>query len=1171
MNNFIFLQHEWPAVYEAADKAANAVYPDPRTACFHARRALELAVAWAYKHDSALRLPYQDNLSALIHEATFKTTAGEAVFNKARVIARIGNQAVHSPRPIQAEDALVAVRELFHVSYWLARTYGRSGRPAPGLLFDANVLPKTAPIPKQTLEQLQKLEVELRARDEKLATLLADKTALDEELQRLRAEVAAAKQAATALPDTHDYSEAETRDYFIDLLLKEAGWPLDQARDREFEVAGMPTSAALSRRARSLSAAEGKGFVDYVLWGDDGKPLGLVEAKRTRRDARVGQQQAKLYADCLEKQFGQRPVIFYSNGYEHWLWDDANYPPRQVQGFYKKAELELLIQRRDSRKPLAQAEINAQIADRYYQERGIRRIAEAFERDRDRKALLVMATGAGKTRTVIALCDLLMRCNWVKRVLFLADRVALVNQAVNAFKRHLPDAAPVNLVTEKDTEGRVFVSTYPTMMGLIDASASFSTSFSTSLSNSSSSRALSGVEGQRRFGVGHFDLVIIDEAHRSVFQKYKAIFDYFDALLVGLTATPKDEVDRNTYSLFDLENRVPTDAYSLEEAVKDRFLVPPKSVSVPLKFQREGINYDELSEEEKEQWDAVEWDEEDGVPERVEPEAVNKWLFNKDTVDKVLAHIMTRGLAVAGGDRLGKTILFAKNQAHANFIAERFDANYPHLKGEFARVITHSTDYAQNIIDNFSNKEKMPHLAISVDMLDTGIDVPEVVNLVFFKLVRSKTKFWQMVGRGTRLCQDLFGPGRDKQFFYIFDYCQNLEFFSQNPETTDGVVPESLSKRLFKARLEMLSELDKRLSPDDKKIKELSATFEAPKTEAELRQELGNLLHSEVAAMNLENFVVRPKRRLVEKYAKAHAWFTLSGDAFAELAGEVAGLPAELETEAEEAKRFDLLILNLQLALLRSEPSFERLRDQVKGIAGLLEEKTAIPMVRERMALIQDVQTDAWWQDVTAPILESVRRRLRDLVRLIEKQKRKPIYTDFEDQMGPEVGVELFGTGVEGEFETFRVKAQAFLRAHQNHVTIHKLRMNKALTASDLTELERMLAENGVGGAEEIARAKKESQGLGLFVRALVGLDREAAKQALAGFLSGKTLSANQIEFVNLIVNHLTEHGMMEASLLYESPFTDLTPQGPEGIFTSKQVDELIEVLKSVRVTALAA
>src|SRR6266705_3028859 len=358
--------------------------------------------------------------------------------------------------------------------------------------------------------------------------------------------------------------------------------------------------------------AEQKGFVDYVLWGDDGIPLGLVEAKRTKRDPRVGQQQAKLYADCLEKRYGRRPLTFYSKGYEHWIWDDANYPPRPVQGFYKKGELELLIQRRSTQKSLAQAKINEAIVERYYQTRAIRRIGEAFEKDCDRKALLVMATGAGKTRTVIALCDLLMRCNWAKRILFLADRVALVNQAIGAFKQHLPDASPVNLVTEKNAEGRVFVSTYPTMMGLIDETR----------------------DGQRRFGVGHFDLVIIDEAHRSVFQKYRAIFDYFDSLLVGLTATPKDEVDRNTYGLFDIENGVPTDAYSLEEAVRDGFLVPPKAVSVPLKFQREGIKYDELPEEDKDQWDALEWDDDGSVPDRVEAEAVNKWFFNKDTVDK---------------------------------------------------------------------------------------------------------------------------------------------------------------------------------------------------------------------------------------------------------------------------------------------------------------------------------------------------------------------------------------------------------------------------------------------------------------------------------------------------------------------------------------------------------
>ena len=438
------------------------------------------------------------------------------------------------------------------------------------------------------------------------------------------------------------------------------------------------------------------------------------------------------------------------------------YPPRAVQGFYKKAELALMVQRRSSRKPLATTVIDAGIIERYNQVRTVRRIGETFEKHHLRKALAVMATGAGKTRTLIALADQLMRANWAKRVLFLADRVALVNQAVNAFKKHLPDSSPVNLVTDKHTEGRVFVSTYPTMMGLIDE---------TRVGNDT---------GQRRFGVGHFDLIVIDEAHRSVYQKYRAIFEYFDCLLVGLTATPKDEIDHNTYGLFDLEDGVPTDAYPLDQAVADGHLVPPQAVSVPLKFQREGIKYAELSEDEQEQWDALEWTEDgEPPPDEVEAAALNKWLFNSDTVDKVLAHLMTQGQKVAGGDRLGKTIVFAKNNDHAEFIAERFNVNYPHYKGEFARVVTYKTVYAQSLIDAFSTKDKASHIAISVDMLDTGIDVPEVLNLVFFKIIRSRSKFWQMVGRGTRLCTDLFAPGEHKKFFYVFDYCQNLEFFSR--------------------------------------------------------------------------------------------------------------------------------------------------------------------------------------------------------------------------------------------------------------------------------------------------------------------------------------------------------------------------------------------------------
>ena len=1121
MSNFAFLQPAWSLLYEAAIRAEDTANTDARASCFYARRALELAVAWLYKYDSALHLPYQDHLSALIHEPTFRQTVGDAVFTKAKLIKDLGNLAVHSTRKILPNDALTATRELFHVCYWLARTYGQQGRPLPSLRFSAELLPKPTPVAAQTPDQLQKLEAQLHERDEKLAALLSDKLALDAELKKLREDFAAAKKANSAQPDTHDYSEAATRDFFIDLLLKEAGWTLDKPQDREFEVSGMPNNA-------------GVGFVDYVLWGDDGKPLAVIEAKRTKRDARVGQQQAKLYADCLETKFSQRPVIFYTNGYEHWLWDDARYPPRGVQGFLKKDELVLLIQRRTTRKPLAAAPINEAIVERYYQTRAIRRIGEAIETDRQRKALVVMATGAGKTRTVIALTDLLMRCNWAKRILFLADRVALVNQAVKAFKTHLADSSPVNLVTEKNTEGRVYLSTYPTMMGLIDEAQ----------------------DGHRRFGVGHFDLIVIDEAHRSVYQKYRAIFEYFDSLLVGLTATPKDEIDHNTYGLFDLERGVPTDAYGLDEAVADGYLVPPKAVSVPLKFQREGIKYEELSAEEQEQWDALEWNDDGIAPDEVDAAALNKWLFNTDTVDKVLAHVMTRGQKVAGGDRLGKTIIFAKNTEHAEFIAARFNIAYSHYKGEFARVITYKIEYAQTLIDNFSNKDKMPHIAISVDMLDTGIDVPEVANLVFFKAVRSKTKFWQMVGRGTRLCPNLFGPDIHKEFFYLFDYCQNLEFFSQDPDSTDGTASEPLSTRLFKARLQLIDALDQ--------SKEFSN-----QDEATLAEETAKFLQERVAAMNIDNFVVRPQRRLVEQYAKPEAWQALGAEQFDELAQNVAGLPTELADEDEEAKRFDLLVLRTQLSILQAKSDFASLRDKIIAIASALEDQQAIPAIKAQLVLIQSITGEEWWEDVTVAMLETARKRLRALVKLIEKGKRHIVYTDFKDELGDDTAIDLPGVSTGMNFERFREKARLFLKAHEDHLALQRLRRNQPLTPTDLEELERMLIEAG-GTKETIDRAKEESHGLGIFIRSLVGLDQETAKQAFSQFIAGAAVTANQIEFINLVVDYLTENGVMEPARLYESPFTDINSQGPEGVFPSAQVINMVSVLTEIRQMAIA-
>jgi type I restriction enzyme R subunit len=1131
MSNFAFLQAEWGVVFEAAGKAEDTIHSDARASCFYARRALELAIDWLFKHDAAFKLPYQDNLSALIHEPSFRKSVGDALFTKARLIKDLGNLAVHSTKKVATTDALTASRELFHFCYWLARTYGRGRRPEPGLSFQSGLVPAATAAAPQSAEQLQKLSAQLEEKDQKLSEVLSKHAVLDAELQSLRAEVAAAKQANAQVPDTHDYSEAETRRAFIDVLLREAGWTLDPTKNFEVEVQGMPND-------------EGCGFVDYVLWGDDGKPLMLVEAKRTTKSPAVGQQQAKLYADCLEQKYGQRPVIFYSNGYEHWIWDDLNYPPRAVQGFYKKDELQLLVQRRNSRKALADATVDTSIIERYYQTRAVRRVGASFERDHLRKSLLVMATGSGKTRTVIALADVLMRCNWVKRVLFLADRVALVNQAVGAFKKHLPDAAPVNLVTDKATDGRVFVSTYPTMMGLIDEAH----------------------DGQKRFGVGHFDLIVIDEAHRSVYQKYGAIFEYFDSLLVGLTATPKDEIDKNTYGLFELETGVPTDAYDLDQAVADKHLVPPVPISVPLKFQREGIKYSDLSDEDKAQWDELEWNEEGTAPDEVSAEELNKWLFNIDTVDKVLEVLMTSGQKVAGGDRLGKTIAFAKNNDHAEFIEKRFNANYPEHKGHFARVVTYKTEYAQSLIDDFSKKEKEPHIAISVDMLDTGIDVPEVVNLVFFKQVRSKTKFWQMLGRGTRLCEDLFGPGDDKKNFYVFDFCQNLEFFSQNPPGAEGGSAESLSTRLFKARLDLIGELDKRLRQGDGAQEPPPGAYGGHPTFGELRGSTAEMLHERVAAMNVDNFIVRPHRQAVERYVKAEAWQNLGADDFDTLAGRVASLPTQVHDDDEEAKRFDMLLLRAQLSVLQARPDFVTLRQKIQTIAVHLEDEMAIPAIKAEALLIHAVAGDDWWEDVTVSMLETVRRRLRALIKLLPKGQKKVVYTDFEDELGEAVRIDLPQVTSGLNMAKFKEKARVFLREHESHVALQRLKRNQALTPTDLAELERMLLD---AGATQPLLAEAKVQGLGLFIRSLVGLDREAAMQAFSALLQGSKATPEQIEFIELIVEELTQTGVVMPERLFESPFTDVNAQGPLAVFMPAQVTQIVEVLTEIRSRAV--
>ncbi|AOW94042.1 restriction endonuclease subunit R [Rhodococcus sp. WMMA185] len=1140
--NFDFLQAEWPMLHAEARKAERDALFDARTTCFYTRRTVELIVKWLYQVES-LREPYKSDLAARLHDPAFVSIIGHGLQAKMNLIRKLGNTAVHEARPVPPDAGRKVLTELFHILSWLARTYASqpSSRPSPQQQFDPGLLPKPgggAAVAK-TVAQLKKLESDMAAKDalleqseaEKrdLAAQLAardaekqtsdlEKASLEQLVEQLQAQIAAAHAASAATPDTHDYDEAQTRRDLIDLLLQESGWPLDQPRDREYPVEGMP---------------DGKnGFVDYVLWGDDGLPLAVVEAKRTSKDPQVGQQQAKLYADCLERSTGQRPIIYYTNGFEHYFWDDTHYPPRPIEGFHTRDELALVVQRRASRKPLGSLEVPNKIAGRPYQERAIRRVTEYFEADNQRAALLVMATGSGKTRTVVALVDLLMRANWVKRVLFLADRKALVKQAVNAFKTHLPDSSPVNLLTEKNTDGRVYVCTYPTMMGLINE--------------------VDG--GERKFGPGYFDLVVIDEAHRSVYQKYRHIFSYFDSLLLGLTATPKDEIDRNTYSLFNLETGIPTDDYSLEQAIEDKYLVPPRAVTVPLAFPQRGITYDDLSDEEKQQWEGIEWGddtEEDVIPDGVDAEVVNKWLFNTDTVDKVLEVLMTRGHRVEGGDRLGKTIIFAKNQRHADFIAQRFDANYPQFKGSFARVITHAVEQSQDLIDQFSQAEKDPQIAISVDMLDTGIDVPEVVNLVFFKPVRAKAKFWQMVGRGTRLCPDLYGPGQDKTDFFIFDVCGNFAFFKEYPDASEGAVTASLSQRLFTRRAELVAALGKN------------------DTDAELRSTTADMLHKQVQGMRLDNVIVRAKRRQVERYSDRTEWESLSERKLAEIVENLAGLPTTVRDTDEMAKRFDLMILGSQLAVHYHDDTLPKYRTSIQQIAdGLLDEGLNIPKVKEKEPLLREVAGDEWWQDVTLPMLEHARRELRSIVGLLEKKKRTIVYTDFQDTLGDVVEVDMPELRSGTDVERFTAKVRDYLRRQPDNLALQKLRNGKALTPADLVSLEELLARSGAGDPEDLERAVENAKGLGRFIRSLVGLDKQAATEAFAEFLNGKTATASQIDFVNLIISHLTRHGEMDPKLLFESPFTNSAPHGPTEVFGDDQAVRLVQVIRSINDSA---
>ncbi len=1119
VGNFDFVRDRWPTVWEAASRAESYLRSDPRASATYTRRAGEMFTEWIYAAESLSR-PYDDSFANLTSQPAFRQAVGANVDGSLRIVRRVGNDAVHRGDDMPLGRARGALEQLHTICRWLDHRYGDPDLP-PSAPFDfALVPPAPATVVRRAREDLERTQAEFDEARRALAAERETSATLREQLVALQADAAAAKSAndtanaERGIPDPTLATEAETRRDLIDLQLREAGWLLESPDDREWPITGIPT-------------ASGTGRIDYVLWGDDGRPLAVVEAKRTTKSPKEGRLQAEVYADALERDHGQRPLIYYTNGYETWLWDDRRYPPRSVSGFMTKDQLALAIQRRASLEPLGTAAIDRTIVERPYQLRAIRAVTEAFEHKR-RRALLVMATGTGKTRTVIALVDVLQRANWVKRVLFLADRTALVNQAVGAFKTHLPDSAPVNLITDRGGDGRVFVSTYQTVMGLIDA----------------------GDDG-RRFGPGFFDLIIVDEAHRSIYNRYGEIFDYFDALVIGLTATPRADVDHNTYRLFHLDDGVPTDAFELDDAIAGGYLGPPVARPIDLGFMTRGIRYADLSVAERERWDELEW--QDGeIPDAIDAAAMNRWLFNEDTVDKVLEVLFTEGRRVGGGDRLGKTIIFAKNQHHADYIESRIDAHYPEQRGTLARVITHNSGpYAQTLIDAFATPGSAPDIAISVDMLDTGIDIPDVVNLVFFKPVNSATKFWQMVGRGTRLRPGLYGPGDDKADFVIFDVCGNIDFFNEELPEASATTARSLSERAFLLRTRLLALLR---SADDPAV-------------TALRSGLAARLHGAIVGMNRDNFIVRRHLRAVERFAGLDAW-TAFGPEHLTAAAELAGLPSAAEQDADEAaRRFDALVLTAQVAVAEGEPVRAGILSRLLGIVRALADQRSIPAVAAHAALLDAAADPAWWEGVDAVTLEQLRLRLRELVRLVGREQQVIVYSDFDDALADARELTLTRVVPGLNRRAFRDKMLGFL-AGRSDVALHRLRTGRPLTTVDLAELERALTSAGGVDPDQLHDEASGAGGLGRLIRSIVGMERSAVEETLADFVAAPGFTHRQHAFVDLVIQQLTIAGHLDPRRLYEDPFDGLAPQGPDEIFTDAQVSELITRLRRVDASA---
>ncbi len=1125
MRNFDYLQElGLTDLHHFCSAAEELQVSNPDLSAISARKALEYIVRALYLMKN-IEIPERASLFELVDGEPFREFIGDdKVMMAVHYVRKVGNNGAHGVK-VTKKEAFFCLLNIYNVvaAILIKLTILKEIKP-----FDKTLIPDSPQAPSLTPTKVSV-------------------TSLSTIVQTASKEAAADKTPVVEIQT--DISEAETRKLYIDLMLKEAGWDVLSTEGTiqpskaciEVEVEGMPygyISESEHTRSDGRMAAEeleipmrAKGYCDYVLFGSNGLPLAVIEAKRTSVSPIKGKHQAELYAECLEKRYGIKPVIYYSNGFETYIIDGLGYPPRRLYAFHTENDLELLIQKRN-RGNISDFNVKDSITDRHYQKMAIKSVCEHFN-GKHRRGLLVMATGTGKTRVAISLVDVLTRNEWVKNVLFLADRIPLVSQAHKNFVKLLPHMTTSILSEDKDpdTNARITFSTYQTMINYIDTD-------------------------EKAFSVGRFDLVIIDEAHRSIFGKYSAIFNYFDTLLVGLTATPRDEVDRSTYETFQMEQGVPNYAYELEDAVAEGYLVNYKGFKRGSLILKEGIKYNNLSDEEKEQLEKV-WEYEqarkamdgEGYHRDIENSEIFSYIFNIDTIDHVLQDLMENGLKVQSGERIGKTIIFAYNHRHAEMIVERFYALYPEYaseSSEFCALIDNYVTYSKDLIDRFEIRDGNPQIAVSVDMLDTGIDVPDVLNLVFFKVVKSKIKFMQMIGRGTRLSENIFGEGKDKEYFYIFDWCRNFEYFDKNPDGQKAIVVQSLTEKIFTLRAKIAFHLQHQKYQEDEYAKGL-------------HDEIKTLLKEQVSVLSDSHISVREKWEAVSHFKDKEAWVYLSEVDVTTLSNDIAPLLPK-NTLDENAKKFDLLVLLIELSLLDGETNPNKAVHSVQIIAEKLQGKATLPQVQAKMGTIKEVLSDVAWQNVSLRWLEKVRNDLRDLLKFLVGQEDKWFKVDIEDSISDEGTTEGITPRV-----SYKQSVLDFLSRNRDLPVLKKIYDMEQLTTADIVELERILWEE-LGSKEDYDKytiGMTCGNNVAIFIRSMVGVDRKNAVRRFSEFISGHELNAEQEDFLLTIIAYVCENGdITKETVVNEPPFDErLSVFTPYMLPLAKYIDTIHTVI----------